>query len=245
MEALDQTTDGEAVPYRPHIGESRQYVRDIILGVNDGLVSMFLLVAGVVGGGLNTKQILLTGVAGALAGAISMAAGEYLATKSQEEVFDREMALEQEHLVYHRDREVAELREMFADMHIHEEDLDTVTAAFARSDDSLMAAMQALEFGVIDSERRSPIMAMVASGLLFLLGSAPSVLPFVFVTSPNTGLVIAAIFATIGLFIVGALKTIVTDKPIIKSGAENLVIALVGAALSYVVGSAFNAFVAS
>ena len=245
MEALDQTADGETVPYRPHIGESRQYVRDIILGVNDGLVSMFLLVAGVVGGGLTTKQILLTGVAGALAGAISMAAGEYLATKSQEEVFDREMALEQEHLVYHRDREVAELREMFADMHIHEDDLDTVTAAFARNDDSLMAAMQALEFGVIDSERRSPIMAMVASGLLFLLGSAPSVLPFVFVTSPNTGLVIAAIFATIGLFIVGALKTIVTDKSIIKSGGENLVIALLGAALSYVVGSLFNAFVAS
>lgn len=245
METLDPATDGEAVPYRPHIGESRQYIRDIILGVNDGLVSMFLLVAGVVGGGLTTKQILLTGVAGAIAGAISMAAGEYLATKSQEEVFDREMELEREHLVYHRDREVAELREMFEDMHIHDDDLDTVTAAFARSDASLMAAMQSLEFGIIDSERRSPIRAMVASGLLFLLGSAPSVLPFVFVTNANTGLLIAAVFATIGLFIVGGLKTIVTDKKIIKSGAENLVIALIGAGISYLVGSAFNSFVAS
>ncbi len=70
----------EDSPYEPHIGETRQYWRDIILGLNDGLVSTFLLVVGVVGGGLETDQVLLTAVAGALAGAISIAAGEYLAT---------------------------------------------------------------------------------------------------------------------------------------------------------------------
>ena len=89
--------------YVPHLGESRQYLRDIILGVNDGLVSTFLLVAGVVGGGLTATQVLLTGIAGAVAGMVSMGAGEYIATKSQEEVFNAEMALEIEHLENHRD----------------------------------------------------------------------------------------------------------------------------------------------
>ena len=77
--------------YEPHIGGSRQYMRDIILGVNDGLVSTFLLVSGVVGGGLEATQVLLTGIAGAVAGMVSMAIGEYLATKSQEEAFDAEL----------------------------------------------------------------------------------------------------------------------------------------------------------
>ncbi len=106
--------------YVPHLGESRQYLRDIILGINDGLVSTFLLVAGVVGGGLTATQVLLTGVAGAVAGMVSMGAGEYIATKSQEEVFEAEMALEVEHLADHRDHEREELHDMFGDMGLEE-----------------------------------------------------------------------------------------------------------------------------
>ena len=105
-----------AVTYRPHVGPTRQYLRDIILGVNDGLVSILLLVVGVVGGGLTSGQVLLAGVAAAIAGAVSMAAGEYIATKSQEQVFDRELALEKEHLKYHRDVERQEIRDMFGDL---------------------------------------------------------------------------------------------------------------------------------
>jgi hypothetical protein len=69
-----------------HLSKHRQYWRDIILGVNDGLVSTFLLVAGVAGSGLTSTDILLTAIAGALAGAVSMASGEFIATKSQNEV---------------------------------------------------------------------------------------------------------------------------------------------------------------
>ncbi len=67
----------EAVPYEPHVGESRPYMRDIILGVNDGLVSIFLLVAGVVGGGLDRDQILLAIIAGAIAGATKRRQSRY------------------------------------------------------------------------------------------------------------------------------------------------------------------------
>ena len=69
------------------LGKQRQYWRDIILGVNDGLISTFLLVVGVSGGQLSTDDILLTAIAGALAGMVSMSAGEFVATKAQNEVF--------------------------------------------------------------------------------------------------------------------------------------------------------------
>jgi VIT1/CCC1 family predicted Fe2+/Mn2+ transporter len=228
-------------PYRPHIGPTRQYMRDIVLGVNDGLVSIFLLVVGVVGGGLATREVLLAGITGGLAGAISMAAGEYIATKSQEEVFDSEMELEREHLKYHREMEKDEIREMFGDMGLRSEQVEDVVAALDADDNSFIQVMMALEFGVVEQERRKPLRAAFFSGMLFVAGSLPSVLPFVFVDSTALGVLIAGIGAGIALFAVGALKTVTTRKNPMTSGLENVAIAAAGAALSFGVGSAYNA----
>jgi VIT1/CCC1 family predicted Fe2+/Mn2+ transporter len=227
----------EAVPYEPHVGDSRPYMRDIILGVNDGLVSIFLLVAGVVGGGLDRDQILLATIAGAIAGAISMGAGEYLATQSQEEVFDREIALERTHIAHHRNAEIDQLYAMFGDMGVAEEDLDSVVEAFSRNDEVLLNSMKVIEFGIIDTERRSPYTAMILSGLLFLGGSLPSVLPFLFIDSTSMGLTIAAVLTAIGLFAVGAAKTVVTKTHPVKSGLENLVIAGIGGIVAFYIGA--------
>lgn len=226
--------------YKPHIGSSRQYVRDIILGVNDGLVSTFLLVAGVVGGGLDTQDVLLTGVAGAIAGLVSMAIGEYLATKSQDEVFDAEIALEKEHLLHHREHEREQLAEMLADMGLEGEDLKTVTNIIDANDEAMLNMQGALEFGIIDSERRSPFRAGWTSGLLFLAGSLPSIVPFIYVSDVNTGLIHAAILSGIGLFVVGAVKTAATGKNLFVSGGENLALGFIGAAVSYFIGTLFD-----
>ena len=229
--------DSAEIPYEPHVGETRQYWRDIILGVNDGLVSMVLLVIGVVSAGLSRADVLATGVAGAIAGAISMGAGEYLATKSQDEVLDSELALEKVHLRHHREMEVEQLRDMFSDMGLHDDDVEGVVAAFDRSDEAMLNAMKALEFGAPDSERRSPYRAMAFSGLLFLLGSLPVVVPFVFAPSALSGLLWAMPLAAISLFGVGVAKTRVTRTNPVVAGLENLVIAGVGGVLAYVVGT--------
>lgn len=228
----------EPQPYEPHIGETRQYWRDIILGVNDGLVSMYLLVVGVVGGGLDNAQVLLTGLAGALAGAISMAAGEYLATKSQDEVLEAEMALERVHIKDHRTLEVDQLREMFSDMGIADSDLEGVVAAFARSDDAMLNAMKALEFGFVESERRSPYRAMFMSGALFLVGSLPSIVPFIVFDTNTPAVVWASVFALGGLFAVGVVKARVTRNNWVTSGLENMMIAGVGGLLAWLIGDA-------
>jgi len=232
-----------AAPYQDHIGPRRQYMRDVILGVNDGLVSIFLLVAGVVGGGLDAEQVLLTAVAGAIAGAISMAAGEYIATKSQEEVFAAEMQLEAEHLRDHRDYERAELREMFGDLGVPEARLDDLVDIIDSSDEAMMGVMGAIEFGVVDTEKRNPWLAAIASGFLFLAGSLPSIIPFIFVDDTGLGLAIAGILSGIVLFVVGAAKTAFTRTNPLISGLENLSIGLVGGLLSYTIGRIFDAAV--
>ena len=230
-------------PYRHHVGPTRQYIRDIILGVNDGLVSLFLLVVGLVGGGLETRAIVLAGVAAAVAGGISMSAGEYIATKSQEEVFDSELALEREHLRYHREVERQEIREMFGDMGLEKEQVEQIVATLDQDDAIFLRVMMALEFGVVEEERRSPTRAALFSGLLFLAGSAPSVLPFVFLDRPGSALALAAVLAGAALFAVGALKTIATRTNWLVSGLENVGIAAAGAGLSYLIGSLFEAYV--
>mmetsp|Transcript_13136 Transcript_13136/g.24683 ORF Transcript_13136/g.24683 Transcript_13136/m.24683 type:complete len:267 (-) Transcript_13136:420-1220(-) len=116
-----------------HLGKSRQYWRDIILGVNDGLVSTFLLVAGVAGAGLASKDILLTALAGALAGAISMAAGEYVATKSQNEVMRGEINLEEEHVKYNLHEELLELDDLLQKIGIKTRVSATASASTAAS----------------------------------------------------------------------------------------------------------------
>jgi VIT1/CCC1 family predicted Fe2+/Mn2+ transporter len=231
----------KTVEYVPHIGVTRQYWRDIILGVNDGLVSMFLLVVGVVGGGLDTGQVLLTAIAGAIAGAVSMAAGEYLATKSQDEVLEAELELERAHIEHFRERELDQLRGFFEEMGVRDEDMDAAVSAFSHNDEALLNAMAALEFGVVESERRSPYRAMAASGLLFLAGALPSVLPFAIIDSPTTALVWATSLTLVGLFIVGVVKGNVANSGRVRSGLENMIIAGVGGLVAWFIGDAVGA----
>ena len=239
MAVEDQLPKG----YTPHIGETRQYWRDIILGVNDGLVSIFLLVVGVVSGGLDRGEVLLTGTAGAIAGAVSMAAGEYLATKSQDELLAAELALEKSHIQQFRGVELNQLRGFFCDMGVADEDLDGVMAAFKDNDEALLNAMAALEFGVVDSERRSPYRAMAASGLLFIVGSIPSIAPFIAIPSVTAALAVATVLSLIGLFAVGVVKARVARTSALKSGFENLIVAGIGGLLAWVIGQAFGATV--
>ncbi len=222
--------------YEPHIGESRQYWRDIILGVNDGLVSVFLLVVGVASGGLSNQNILLAAIAAAVAGAISMAAGEYLATKSQDEILTAELRLERTHIARFRDSEMAQLRDYFTDMGVRPEDLPGVIAAFEDNDEALLGAMAALEFGFLDKERRSPYKAMAASGLLFLAGSIPVIVPFALIDDVIPATIWASVMTAVGLFIVGAVKARVSRISVIKSGLENLVIAGVGGLAAWYLG---------
>ncbi|MFQ5555347.1 MAG: VIT1/CCC1 transporter family protein, partial [Acidimicrobiia bacterium] len=224
-----------------HVGRTRQYVRDLILGVNDGLVSIFLLVAGVVGGSLSADQVLLAAIAGAIAGAISMGAGEYLATQSQQEVLDREITLEKQHIEFYRDEEVRQLHEMFTDLGISQDDLDDVVDAFSANDEILLNAMKVLEFGIVETEVRSPYRAMTMSGLLFLAGALPSVVPFALTNSTGLGLTIAGALTAAGLFGVGAVKTSITDGHPVTSGLKNLVIAGIGGVIAFGVGVAVNA----
>lgn len=237
-----------AKPMIGHLGSSRQYWRDIILGVNDGLVSTFLLVAGVAGGGLSSQDILLTGIAGAIAGAVSMCAGEYVATKSQNEVMHGELALEKRHVNENFEEELKELdAKLLALIGIspEEEHLRREIREYYRSrPQALLQLMTALEFGVLDTEERSPLRAGLTSCALFISGALPSVLPLAFSgDKPIMGLIAAALLTIAALMVVGAVKTWAARTNCLAASVENLVIAGFGGGFAYGVGLLFESVV--
>lgn len=235
-------------PPQSHLGKHRQYWRDIILGVNDGIVSTFLLVAGVAGGGLSSIDILLTAISGAIAGAVSMFAGEFLATRSQNEVLRGEIALEKRHIQTHRAEELSEVSSLLDLIGISNEDeglKEELVAFYDNNPDSLLQLMVALEFGVIEEEQRSPLWAGITSCSCFIVGSLPSVIPFAFHVSSKIGLIYAAAFTTTALMIVGMIKTWATRSNFWRSSMENLAISACGGGIAYGVGVLFESLVRS
>jgi predicted membrane protein (TIGR00267 family) len=214
----------------------RNYMRDIILGANDGLVSIFALVIGVAAGGLSPENVLLAGIAGLVAGAISMSIGEYLSTKSQEEIYDLEKRVEMEHIEHHLDHEKSELREWYAAKGFSAELLEQIVETIASDPDILLSEMMMAEFGVLEEERRSPYIATTIVGIAFVIGSLPPVLPFLFVSKTSTGIFFAAILSMLSLFAVGAIKASIAKVNQYKSGAENMLLGAIGASITYLIG---------
>lgn len=223
--------------YTEHQGEGRQYVRDAMLGVNDGLVSLLLLVLGVVGGNFTARQVLAAAVAASIAGAVSMAAGEYLATKTQEDVLEAEIALEREHIKNYREYERADIRGRLVEIVGNRPEVDALLDSVMKDPEAMLRLASVVEFGIADTERRSPVRAMLVSAVSFVAGSLPSTLPFVFTDSVATGVLVASVATGIALFIVGVLRTRATARSWLSSGFENLGIAALGGAASYAIGA--------
>jgi VIT1/CCC1 family predicted Fe2+/Mn2+ transporter len=158
-------------------------------------------------------------------------------------VFQGELALEREHIRDFHEAELEEMRDLLGDIGLEGSLRDEVVGHFSADDEALLKAMTALEFGVVETERRSPYRAMWMSGVLFLLGSLPSVLPFAFVSSAVRGLVIASIGAILGLLVVGAVRTWATRGRPLRAAIENLLVAAGGGAVAYGVGTLFDRLV--
>lgn len=212
----------------------------MILGVNDGIISTFLLVAGVSGSGLTTTDIFLTAAAGALAGAVSMSAGEFIATKSQNEVLQGEIGLERSHIRDHHQDELDELTEHLNVIGIPPEAKDLrerLLEHYSNDGAALLRLMVALEFGVVEEEERSPLTAALFSGILFFVGSLPSLLPFGFASmTPSMGLLTAAICTSVTLLVVGGVKTWATRGNCWTAAMENLAVAGLGGIFAFAVG---------
>jgi VIT1/CCC1 family predicted Fe2+/Mn2+ transporter len=210
-------------------------LRAAVFGVNDGLVSNASLILGVAGASSQGDVILLSGVAGLLAGSFSMAAGEYISVRSQRELFESQIRLERAELAEYPKEEAAELALIYAARGIPKEQArglaERIIADPARALDTLARE----ELGLNPDELGSPVGAAVFSFGSFAIGAAIPLAPFLFlVGSPALGLAIG--LAAVSLFSVGATLSLFTGGRALWGGLRMLLLGGAAGAATFGIG---------
>lgn len=223
LEGRHRTTAGNAL-------------RAAVLGANDGLLSNLSLVMGVAGASLGGREIVITGLAGLLAGAGSMALGEWLSVQSSRELYERQIGIETEEIRTNPAEEVEELALIYQAKGLGEAQAREVAERLLSSEASAIDTLAREELGIDPSELGgSAMQAAVTSFLLFALGAIIPVTPFLILSGQAAvGTALAA--SAVGLFAIGAGITLLTGRSVWFSGLRQVAVGLAAAALTFGIG---------
>jgi VIT1/CCC1 family predicted Fe2+/Mn2+ transporter len=210
-----------------------------VFGVNDGLVSNTCLVMGVAGAAVEPSVLVLTGVAGLLAGAFSMAAGEYVSMLSQREMFEHQIAQEKDELERYPKEEAEELALIYAARGIPLKEARDVANHLIANPEKALDALAREELGLNPDDLGSPTGAALSSFIAFSIGASLPIIPFLLKLSH--GIVVAAAMSGTALFVVGAVLSLFSGRSALLGGARMLSIGSVAAVATYFIGSLFGA----
>lgn len=220
-----------------HRDVSGGWLRAGTFGAMDGLVTNVALIAGFAGSSVSDDTVVLAGLAGLVAGAFSMATGEYTSVQSQNEALRAEVDVERLELHRHPNAERQELAETFAARGLEPALAAEVAAQLSRDPDVALAIHAREELGVDPQKLPSPWVAAGSSFAAFAIGAFVPLLPYLL---GATSLLISLVLAGIALFAAGALVARFTSRSVIFSGGRQLLLGAVAAGATYLVGSLFH-----
>ncbi len=219
-------------------------LRAAVLGASDGLLSNFSLIMGVAGAQLSGKNILLTGFAGLLAGAISMALGEWISVQSSRELYQKQINTEKEEIESAPEEEIEELVLIYQARGLEEATARTLAAKIMSNPETALDTLARDELGIDPEELGgSAWEAAITSFLLFAGGAIVPVLPFLFLKG-FTAAVGSALLSAVGLFLVGAAITLFTGRSVLYSGFRQVAFGLASAVAVFTIGRLIGASVA-
>jgi vacuolar iron transporter family protein len=226
-----------------HRGDRSGALRAGVFGVNDGLVSNTSVVMGFAGSGASASVILFAGLAGLLAGALSMAAGEYISMRSQREAYQREITLEAQDLRDDPEAEAEELSLIYRARGLDAEEAERVATTIMKDREAALDTMAREELGLDPDELGSPWSAALSSLGAFAAGAVVVVAPYMF-SSGWAALIAAIVLASLALFAVGAVIGVLNGRGGLRSGMRQLLIGGGAALLVYVIGRGVGALTA-
>jgi VIT1/CCC1 family predicted Fe2+/Mn2+ transporter len=223
-----------------HRAASGNALRAAVLGANDGLVSNLSLVMGAFGAQLSERSVLLTGLAGLLAGACSMAMGEWISVQSSRELYTKQMAVEESEIAAMPEEEEEELALIYMAKGVPEEEAKQIAKHIMSDEKTALDAMSREELGIDPSELGgSPWAAAATSFVLFAVGAIVPLLPFALLHGRNAAF--GAIGASaIGLVVIGFAITLFTGRSALYTGMRQLLFGLVAAGITFGVGRAIG-----
>lgn len=211
--------------------------REAIFGAQDGLVSTLALVSAASGATDDRVFVLIAGIAAGLAGMFSMAAGEYLSSKSQREIALAQIADERERVADQRGDVQAELAYMLVEDGLTDEDASHVAEVIARRPEALLSSKVEKEYGIaVEEAHGSPFQGAVVMGVAFGLGALVPILPYALLSS-DTAVYLSIIATGAVLFAIGVVKTRWTRGNPVGSGLEILAIGALAGILGYLLGT--------
>jgi len=214
-------------------------LRAAVFGVNDGLVSNASLILGVAGASANSSMILLSGVAGLLAGAFSMAAGEYVSVRSQREMFEHQIGLEREELAQYPEEEAEELALIYAARGLSREDAQKLAKAIIADPSQALDTLAREELGLNPEDLGSPWGVAISSFLAFATGALVPLLPYL-TLSGAAALPMSIGLTALSLFAVGATISLFTGRRAWRDGLRMLAIGSAAGGLTYTIGKALG-----
>jgi VIT1/CCC1 family predicted Fe2+/Mn2+ transporter len=233
-----------ATPTGPHDTPGASVVRPMVFGASDGLVSNLALVMGVGAAAANdTGAIVIAGIAGLLAGAFSMAVGEYISVRSQREILDYQVKLQRAQLVDDPESEAVILRAIYVTKGLSEAEANLIVSRVMEDHGLALDTFVREEIGLSEATMGSPLAAGGSSFIAFSLGAIIPVVPYLLLAGMTAFWVSLAV-STIALFGVGAAVSLLTHRPPLLVGARQAGLGLAAAAVTYGIGTLLGASIA-
>lgn len=217
-----------------HQDVSGGWLRAAVFGAMDGLVTNISLVAGVAAAGAEARVVILTGTAGLVAGAFSMALGEYASVQTQNEQVAREWVVEREEIDSNPLGEQAELSQMFVGMGMSSRTANLAAQEVHRDPEAATLLHVTSELGIDPRETASPGVAAISSFVMFSIGALIPLIPYLF-GAESLGLALAV--GGLGLMLAGALASVFTSTHWLRGGVRQVLFGAIAAGATYLVGT--------
>jgi VIT1/CCC1 family predicted Fe2+/Mn2+ transporter len=219
--------------------QSSDFIKDIVIGMSDGLTVPFALAAGLSGAVSNTDIITTAGIAEIVAGSIAMGLGGYLAGQTEVEHYNAELKREYEEVERVPEKEKEEVREVFAHYGLDLATQDIVVEALAKDKDKWVDFMMKFELGLDEPDINRARNSALTIGISYIIGGLLPLLPYFFVEDANEGLKLSAIVTLIALFVFGYFKSKVTGQKPFVGAIKVMLIGAAAAAAAFGVAKLF------
>lgn len=226
-----------------HLGEghhrnvTRGGYRAAVFGVSDGLVSNMAIILGFAGGTSGQGLVRLVGIAGLIAGAVSMAAGEYLSMQAQRELLERELEMERREHTRNPEHEVEELAEIYESRGVDPDMAREMATNIMDDPEKALEVHAREEMGIDPNELGNPVFAAMSSFVSFALGAILPLLPWFF-TGGNGAIVWSIILGAVGAVLVGGALALATNRSILRGTLRQLFFVALAAGITFGIGSA-------
>jgi VIT1/CCC1 family predicted Fe2+/Mn2+ transporter len=216
--------------------KSGSNIRAAVFGINDGLVSNACLILGFAGAHAGQHFIVLSGIAGLLAGACSMGSGEYVSVRSQREMLEYQLALEKHELDTYPEEEAAELASIYEARGLPKEEAVKVANLLIQNPEKALETLAREELGINPDDLVSEWGAAISSFISFTVGAAIPLMPFV-ISKSSYNLSISISLSLVALFAIGASLSLFTQRNVWWSGTRTLLIGVTAGAITFLVGT--------